>query len=67
MTEREWTFEAVVTTPTGVHTVVTVTVPQDQAWRDVAELAELAQMCASQASARLTKMLRDSAERTPFS
>ncbi len=66
MNGPQWTFDVAVTTPTGVRTVVTVTVPHDQAWRDVGEVAELAQMCASTASTRLTKMLRESAERIPF-
>lgn len=63
MSEPEWTFEVLVTTPSGVRTVVTVTVPEHRAWSDVGEVAELAQMCASSASSRLTKMLHSSAER----
>jgi len=66
MTEPEWKFEAAITSPAGVRVVATVTVPQDQVWKDVGEVAELAQMCASQAATRLTKMVRDSANRIPF-
>jgi hypothetical protein len=66
MTEPAWKFESVVTTPDGVRTGVVVTVPSGGAWPDVGEVAEIAQMCASQASARLAKMLQARAERVPF-
>lgn len=67
MNEPAWRFQSVVTTPDGIRTEVVVSVPAKGAWPDVGEVAEIAQMCATQASGRMAKMLRDSAERAPFS
>lgn len=61
-----WTFESSITAPDGLRTTVVVSVPQSQAWPDVVEVAEIAQMCATHAAQRATKMIRESRERCPF-
>ena len=60
--DPEWTFESVITTPEGVRVAVAITVPLANAWKDVGESAEIAQMCAGRASS----MIRDSRGRCPF-
>jgi hypothetical protein len=66
ITSPTWAFESAITTPQGLRVSVEVTVPQSQAWKDVGETAEIAQMCASQAATRAMNMIRESAERCPF-
>lgn len=58
----EWKFESVITNPSGVRVEVTVTVPLSNAWPDVRETAEIAQMCANRAQS----MVQESADKVPF-
>lgn len=62
MSAPEWTFDSVITSPAGVRTAVTITVPMGHVWRDVHEAAEIAQMCAGRAQ----QMITQSEARPPF-
>lgn len=59
---RVWEFRAAEARPDGVRVDVTIAVPAGITWKDMRELAEVAQMTASRAMAQVIA----SSERPPF-
>jgi hypothetical protein len=55
----EWTFTATITTPDSVRVETTITIPASEAWPDVLESSELAQMSAVR-GASLVRKARES-------
>lgn len=63
--QPEWTFIATLANPEGIRVTATITVPVDAAWKDVREVAELAQMVASRGMSDVGRS-REASERMPF-
>lgn len=59
-------FTAQETDPAGIRVTVTVTVPQDAAWKTLRDVSEFAQMTASRAMAQTLQSRRTSLEECPF-
>jgi hypothetical protein len=63
---EEYVYTSTITHPNGLTVTVTARIPYPWSWKDIGEVAELAQMGASQTINRIDDARKASRERCPF-